>query len=414
MDIKKIGEFIKEQRLKKGYTQTELSKILGVSHQAVSRWENGENLPDVVKLNELGTLFGVSVDYIIKCGLEDNGNQASENNLGFFILINGIFTVISVFLYYLLMFATRTYWIPVLTQYIIVIASSLLYIIPYANIKNKTSNDFGKVRVGLLFTLGSLIYTVNTFFVNGLYYEDVMISALGWGTLLVPTLYLINIFLKYYENKTFNDSTVKLKSYFNERLLKYTGLYGIGIIVFMAFGFGMDILTPDIDEAFFTFIQVSSIAVGVINIAILIKKFNYINLFIGIANLVLIYHLFAIINMSDVHFTPARWSVIEDVEYWLIFSATLLLFISFLLLVFKKAKKLTFDSSFYLLLVIYITILSTRLSGIEAYFYSSDNGVNTSGVYYRMGFNYVPLTIIIFIIIWSIDYVIGKVKLKNF
>ena len=44
MDKQKTGNIIKEARVKKNYTQTELGDLLGVSNKAVSRWENGGSL----------------------------------------------------------------------------------------------------------------------------------------------------------------------------------------------------------------------------------------------------------------------------------------------------------------------------------------------------------------------------------
>lgn len=41
MDKKATGELIRATRTEKGYTQSELGNILGVSNKAVSRWENG-------------------------------------------------------------------------------------------------------------------------------------------------------------------------------------------------------------------------------------------------------------------------------------------------------------------------------------------------------------------------------------
>ena len=41
MDKKKTGSLIREARVKKNYTQSELGNLLGVSNKAVSRWENG-------------------------------------------------------------------------------------------------------------------------------------------------------------------------------------------------------------------------------------------------------------------------------------------------------------------------------------------------------------------------------------
>lgn len=41
MDKKKTGLLIKEARIRKNYTQTELGNLIAVSNKAVSRWENG-------------------------------------------------------------------------------------------------------------------------------------------------------------------------------------------------------------------------------------------------------------------------------------------------------------------------------------------------------------------------------------
>ena len=43
----KTGEIIERYRKEKGYTQGELAKKLGVSNTAISKWEHGNNLPDI-------------------------------------------------------------------------------------------------------------------------------------------------------------------------------------------------------------------------------------------------------------------------------------------------------------------------------------------------------------------------------
>lgn len=53
-------------RKQKGLSQEELAEQLGVSRQAVSRWELGQTLPDIVNLVQLCELFGVSADYLVK------------------------------------------------------------------------------------------------------------------------------------------------------------------------------------------------------------------------------------------------------------------------------------------------------------------------------------------------------------
>ena len=47
---KTIGETIARLRLERGMTQQQLSSVIGVSHQAVSKWETGAALPDLEAL----------------------------------------------------------------------------------------------------------------------------------------------------------------------------------------------------------------------------------------------------------------------------------------------------------------------------------------------------------------------------
>ena len=65
MDSKLIGASIATLRQERGWTQRQLARQLEVSHQAVSKWENGESTPDVETLVRLARLFGVSIDRLI-------------------------------------------------------------------------------------------------------------------------------------------------------------------------------------------------------------------------------------------------------------------------------------------------------------------------------------------------------------
>lgn len=74
-----LGQKLKELRSLKGLTQKELADKLHVSFQTVSKWENGENEPDIATLKELAALFNCSVDYLI--GSEQEGlTPAPQNN----------------------------------------------------------------------------------------------------------------------------------------------------------------------------------------------------------------------------------------------------------------------------------------------------------------------------------------------
>jgi transcriptional regulator with XRE-family HTH domain len=56
---------IAKLRKAKGITQSELASFLGVSFQAVSKWENGTTMPDIALLPKLSEYFQVSVDEIL-------------------------------------------------------------------------------------------------------------------------------------------------------------------------------------------------------------------------------------------------------------------------------------------------------------------------------------------------------------
>lgn len=61
-----IGKNIKKLREAKQITQEQLGKLLNVSHQAVSKWENGVALPDISLLPEMGRVLEVLVDDLLK------------------------------------------------------------------------------------------------------------------------------------------------------------------------------------------------------------------------------------------------------------------------------------------------------------------------------------------------------------
>ncbi|MBQ4601893.1 MAG: helix-turn-helix transcriptional regulator [Clostridia bacterium] len=59
-----MGYMIRELRKEKGISQEELSVILGVTAQAVSKWENDNGLPDISLLVPIADYFDVSLDYL--------------------------------------------------------------------------------------------------------------------------------------------------------------------------------------------------------------------------------------------------------------------------------------------------------------------------------------------------------------
>ena len=61
-----IGKRIAHLRKEKGLTQEELAGHMGISPQAVSKWENDQTCPDISALPKLARLFGVTVDELLE------------------------------------------------------------------------------------------------------------------------------------------------------------------------------------------------------------------------------------------------------------------------------------------------------------------------------------------------------------
>lgn len=73
IDRIKIGDFLRKLRNEKSMTQEELAEKFGVSSRSVSRWENGNTMPELGLLVELAVFYGVDINEII------DGERKSEN-----------------------------------------------------------------------------------------------------------------------------------------------------------------------------------------------------------------------------------------------------------------------------------------------------------------------------------------------
>ena len=72
VDQVKIGNFLKKLRKEKGITQEQLAEILNVSGRTVSRWETGNNMPDISILVDIADYYDISIPEII------SGERKSE------------------------------------------------------------------------------------------------------------------------------------------------------------------------------------------------------------------------------------------------------------------------------------------------------------------------------------------------
>lgn len=84
MDQIKIGKFIQETRKEKRLTQSELAEKLDVTDRAVSKWENGNCIPDASNIQELCKILNITInDLFSGCvvDMRDNEKKLEENLL---------------------------------------------------------------------------------------------------------------------------------------------------------------------------------------------------------------------------------------------------------------------------------------------------------------------------------------------
>jgi len=73
-----IGGTIKALRKQRGLTQEQLGEAIGISFQAVSKWENGIALPDVTLVPALASYFGVTIDALFDFNLAQVNAKVDE------------------------------------------------------------------------------------------------------------------------------------------------------------------------------------------------------------------------------------------------------------------------------------------------------------------------------------------------
>lgn len=93
--MEQIGSIIKDIRKKNNLTQNEFASILGVTFQAVSKWENDKSIPDITILKDISNKFNVDLNYLIS-GKKANINKKSFFKKNMIIITAIIFIIISV------------------------------------------------------------------------------------------------------------------------------------------------------------------------------------------------------------------------------------------------------------------------------------------------------------------------------
>jgi AbrB family looped-hinge helix DNA binding protein len=73
---------LKLQRSRKGFTQEQVAEQVGVSRQAVAKWEKGETLPDIETCVRLADLYGIPLDALVRGMTEEKKTGAGQHMFG--------------------------------------------------------------------------------------------------------------------------------------------------------------------------------------------------------------------------------------------------------------------------------------------------------------------------------------------
>lgn len=73
-----MGQIIRRLRKEKGFTQEELAEQLGITFQAVSKWENGTGMPDISQVVPIARLLGVSTDTLFGVSSSNDPEEISK------------------------------------------------------------------------------------------------------------------------------------------------------------------------------------------------------------------------------------------------------------------------------------------------------------------------------------------------
>lgn len=95
-----IAKNISMLRKERQMTQFELAEALNYSDKAVSKWERGESIPDVIVLKEIADIFAVSVDYLLEA--EHPKKKSFGESFSIRLQNHGFITGMSIMLVWLL------------------------------------------------------------------------------------------------------------------------------------------------------------------------------------------------------------------------------------------------------------------------------------------------------------------------
>jgi len=95
MEAEKIGQLIKEIRKNNHLTQNQFAQKYGVTYQAVSKWENGKNMPDITLLKQISKDYQINLDDILEGKITEKKQKPNKQiNLKICLILSSIIILI--------------------------------------------------------------------------------------------------------------------------------------------------------------------------------------------------------------------------------------------------------------------------------------------------------------------------------
>lgn len=201
----KIGKFISTIRKENNLTQEQLGLKLGITKNAVSKWERGLSLMDISLLEPLSEILGVSIEEILNG--ERNINETNSNTSSTLTLNQGLFIYVSSIVWVFLLGLTRLQGIAAHCIWISLISIFGLFGIDSIS-KHIKHRHLARASLFciLLTTLSNRLYK---------YFDLVLFSMGDLSFLLISCLILIIFSLKFIKQDSDNSTILSLLFFIN-------------------------------------------------------------------------------------------------------------------------------------------------------------------------------------------------------
>ncbi len=375
MDAKKIGIYLKEKRITIKLTQVELSEQLGVTHQAISRWETGESIPDVIMLEKLSKLYKVSIDEIVKQEMKSDivsNKIESKGKLSLGLTITMFLYCVSVFVSYL-SFHEISNWLWVILVISLFVISALPYLFIYLDFNDKEnaiSHNRFVLDVGIISMVLAVLISITKMtdfdFRN---YEDLYFIIIPLGMLLLSSVDYIYVYSAKSKDVTFKQyllNDLNRKSLSGLLLITSVLIFILSVLVFFP------MLRADKDSGLFGFFYfTSALAMVVLTFYKNEKKYLLVGLFIlfDIAVFIYITTLYGNYIGDEIETLYSKRGLISMISG---VSASLMSLVLIGLFVYRSSKRIAIDYTLllYAVYLFWFTIVRTMIQTVAPLGYS--------------------------------------------